>query len=171
MVFDTLDRTGNAEFPFSKQVVFRAVCSALEDMKGMKITNKDELASRVDVKTGMSAFSWGENISISISGKSEIESTVSVQSASKTIFGSATTHGKNRENIREIIRRTSDILTQYGARWQEAMGLPSHHKPSASSGQPHQSVADELNKLAALRDQGVLTADEFSTQKARLLNI
>ena len=30
--------------------------------------------------------------------------------------------------------------------------------------------ADELTKLAALRDQGVLTADEFAAQKAKLLS-
>lgn len=31
------------------------------------------------------------------------------------------------------------------------------------------SVADELAKLAQLRDQGILTSDEFDAQKARLL--
>jgi hypothetical protein len=31
------------------------------------------------------------------------------------------------------------------------------------------SVADEIGKLAALRDQGVLTADEFNAQKTALL--
>ncbi|HVI98742.1 MAG TPA: SHOCT domain-containing protein [Sphingomonas sp.] len=31
------------------------------------------------------------------------------------------------------------------------------------------SMADELAKLAALRDQGILTDDEFARQKARLL--
>jgi hypothetical protein len=31
------------------------------------------------------------------------------------------------------------------------------------------SVADEISKLAALRDQGVLTAEEFNVQKAALL--
>jgi membrane protein implicated in regulation of membrane protease activity len=31
------------------------------------------------------------------------------------------------------------------------------------------STADELSKLAALRDQGVLSADEFAQQKAALL--
>jgi hypothetical protein len=30
-------------------------------------------------------------------------------------------------------------------------------------------VADELAKLAALRDSGVLTGDEFEAQKAKLL--
>jgi len=32
------------------------------------------------------------------------------------------------------------------------------------------SVADELGKLASLRDQGVLTEDEFAQQKAKLLS-
>jgi hypothetical protein len=31
------------------------------------------------------------------------------------------------------------------------------------------SVADELGKLAALRDAGVLSEDEFAAQKAKLL--
>jgi hypothetical protein len=31
------------------------------------------------------------------------------------------------------------------------------------------SVADELTKLAELRDAGVLTSEEFDVQKARLL--
>lgn len=31
------------------------------------------------------------------------------------------------------------------------------------------STAEELSKLAALRDQGVLTSDEFEAQKSRLL--
>jgi hypothetical protein len=31
-------------------------------------------------------------------------------------------------------------------------------------------VADELSKLAALRDSGALTADEFEAQKAKLLS-
>lgn len=35
--------------------------------------------------------------------------------------------------------------------------------------QPQVSVADELSKLAQLRDQGILTDDEFAAQKAKLL--
>lgn len=34
---------------------------------------------------------------------------------------------------------------------------------------PVQSVADEIAKLAALRDQGIITPEEFDTQKAKLL--
>jgi hypothetical protein len=34
---------------------------------------------------------------------------------------------------------------------------------------PSNLIADELTKLAALRDSGVLTDEEFATQKAKLL--
>jgi hypothetical protein len=34
---------------------------------------------------------------------------------------------------------------------------------------PRAPIADELAKLAELRDKGVLTEDEFKAQKARLL--
>ena len=41
--------------------------------------------------------------------------------------------------------------------------------PSAATATPSGSIADELVKLAALRDSGVLTDAEFATQKARLM--
>jgi len=40
---------------------------------------------------------------------------------------------------------------------------------SVAGNEPH-SVADELEKLAALRERGVITEDEFDRQKARLVN-
>ena len=59
MLFDTFDRTGNAEFPFPKEVVFRAVYTAVSALPGMSIASYDQLALHLDVNTGMSAFSWG----------------------------------------------------------------------------------------------------------------
>lgn len=49
---------------------------------------------------------------------------------------------------------------------------PADPKPLSETSSPSQSpllVADELEKLAALRDKGLLTPEEFSAQKARLL--
>jgi hypothetical protein len=43
------------------------------------------------------------------------------------------------------------------------------HRSAPSPIGPTLSVADELAKLAQLRDAGVLTEEEFSVQKARLL--
>ncbi|MGO4806423.1 SHOCT domain-containing protein [Arthrobacter sp. 2MCAF15] len=41
--------------------------------------------------------------------------------------------------------------------------------PAMPSVPPMAGVADELSKLAALRDAGVLSEDEFAAQKRRLL--
>jgi hypothetical protein len=169
MLFDTFDRTGKAEFPFPKQLVFRALCMAVEGLGGMTIDNRDDLASRLDVKTGMSAFSWGEKITIAVAGSGANAAVVSVQSAAKTIFGSATTHGKNRENVREIITHTSKLLAEHASQWEEEMGLKPNAQGSTSLGQSPGLIADELMKLAALREQGLLSPEEFSAQKARLL--
>jgi hypothetical protein len=47
---------------------------------------------------------------------------------------------------------------------------PPPSPPTASAVASSASVADELAKLAALRDQGVLSEEEFLAQKARLLS-
>lgn len=170
MLFDTFDRTGNAEFPFPKQVVFRALCDAIEELKGMEIEIQDVLASRVEVKTGMSAFSWGERVSVSVVENGENGAVVSVQSGAKTIFGSATTHGKNRKNVRKIIHHTSKILEQNGSQWKEEIGLTTSSSEQTSTEQSPRLIADELMKLADLRDKGILSPEEFSKQKTQLLD-
>lgn len=51
---------------------------------------------------------------------------------------------------------------------QAASASPASEAP-APAGHPAVSVADEIEKLAALRDRGVLTELEFETQKKKLL--
>jgi hypothetical protein len=41
------------------------------------------------------------------------------------------------------------------------------HGPAAAVGEP--DVADQIRKLAALRDEGLLTPEEFESKKADLL--
>ena len=48
--------------------------------------------------------------------------------------------------------------------------FPSPQFAVASEGSKSLSIADELSKLAELRQQGVLTDEEFQTQKQRLLS-
>ena len=48
-----------------------------------------------------------------------------------------------------------------------AQSSGSAHQAPSSTSPP--SLAEELTKLAALRDKGVLTADEFESQKKQLL--
>lgn len=55
------------------------------------------------------------------------------------------------------------------AKGMEAMARTAQSAPSAAPRPPKALVADELTKLAALRDKGVLTEVEFAAQKAKLL--
>jgi hypothetical protein len=59
------------------------------------------------------------------------------------------------------------ILTRFNQRARQlaSTSRPTTPEPTQAVG----SVADELAKLAALRDSGVLTEDEFEAQKAKLL--
>ena len=51
-----------------------------------------------------------------------------------------------------------------------ALGLTPEQPGSAANGATSQaSVAEEVNKLAALRDKGLLTDQEFAAQKAKVL--
>lgn len=47
---------------------------------------------------------------------------------------------------------------------------PTTPAPSATVAPAASLTADALRKLARLRDEGILTADEFAEQKRRLLN-
>jgi len=51
----------------------------------------------------------------------------------------------------------------------ERMAVSHHHNQTPGPVTPPASVADELIKLASLRDAGVLTQEEFDAQKAKLI--
>ncbi len=168
-IFDTFDRTGVAEFRYPREVVFRAVEQSAMAIKGMKISDSSATAGFLDIRTGVSAMSWGETVKVSVISTGPWLAQVQVASAGKTILGSVTTHGKNQKNLSALIRATGAVLDRYGEKWAEEMGLERGASRGVTSIAPI-SKADELKKLAELRDQGILTEAEFSEQKARILS-
>jgi hypothetical protein len=66
----------------------------------------------------------------------------------------------------KVLAAMKPVLDAFNRRADSELSVPS---TSAAPSSPVASVADELGKLAALRDSGVLTNDEFAAQKARLL--
>jgi hypothetical protein len=46
---------------------------------------------------------------------------------------------------------------------------PAYQEPPPQSAPPQQDMVQQLKDLAALKDQGVLTEEEFAAQKARIL--
>lgn len=67
-----------------------------------------------------------------------------------------------------LIARGGGMHERDVARAQAQQAAFESHVRAAAGGT---GVADELGRLAALRDQGVLTDDEFEAQKSRLLGV
>ncbi len=155
-----LDHNGESEFPFKRDTVFDAVCKAIPQVSGMKIDNSDKLSGRIMVKAGVTLWSWGENIPIQLTSLSETKTKLQITSSPKTgvLFGGAMDMGKNRKNIEKIISKTSKILST----------LPPEVQTTEETNTTS-SIADEIQKLKSLLDNGILTAEEFNQQKAKLL--
>ena len=64
------------------------------------------------------------------------------------------------------VARRQDARYQQQAADQAAQQQVVHQPPPAPV-----DVAEELQKFAALRDQGILTEEEFAVQKARILSM
>lgn len=154
-----LDHNGESEFPFKRDTVFDAICKAIPIIDGMKLDNADKLSGRIMVKAGVTIWSWGENIFVQLTSISETKTKVQITSTPKTgaMFGGAFDMGKNRKNIEKILSETSKILSTFQPEEQ------SEERTNAVS------IADEIQKLKKLLDDGVLKEEEFSQQKSKLL--
>lgn len=82
-------------------------------------------------------------------------------------FGSQTSSAVNDENSVIFTTRQKTAFEELRAAVEAA--IANHHTGNPTAAPPPASVADELAKLAALRDQGALTDHEFQQQKQRLL--
>lgn len=73
-----------------------------------------------------------------------------------------------RRQAEKFAARDQQIAANRGAGFYEGTQM------AASQGvqppPPQIDVASQLKELAALRDQGILTDEEFATQKAKILN-
>lgn len=154
-----LDHDGESEFPFKRNTVFEAICKAIPTVDGMKLDSADELSGRIMVKAGVTLWSWGENIPIQLTSLSETKTKVLITSTPKTgaMFGGAFDMGKNRRNIEKILSETSKILSTLQPETQSEERINTV------------SIADEIQKLKRLLDDGILTEEEFNQQKSKLL--
>ncbi|MFC8065464.1 DUF4429 domain-containing protein [Streptomyces sp. NPDC057293] len=81
-------------------------------------------------------------------------------------FGSQTSNAVNDENSVVFTSKHKGDFEEL--RKQVEAAIAAHHAPAAPAPAAG-SVADEIAKLAALRDQGAITDTEFQQQKQRLL--
>ena len=94
---------------------------------------------------------------------------LSVEAKTGMVMGQLTVHtAGGKEEIQHVTKdRVHPLAEWIRVKIREDKTSPEplpQAAPTAAS-----SIADELVKLAALRDQGILSEEEFNTQKARLL--
>lgn len=84
----------------------------------------------------------------------------------RSAFGSQTKSAARGENSVVFTMRWMPGFERLRAAIDEA--IAHRHSPQVA-GNSHSSMVDELAKLAALRDQGVITDADFEAGKAKLL--
>lgn len=84
----------------------------------------------------------------------------------RSAFGSQTSNAAKDENSVVFTKKQQPEFEKLRAALDAAIAAQHAPQTAAAGGQ---SVADELAKLNALREQGILSDAEFAEQKARLL--
>ena len=97
--------TQDVTVDFGWQKVYEALEKAIATINGMSIDSKNEITKTITLKAGVSMFSWGENLTISLSDIGEGKTKISILSTPKTgvLFGGTIDMGKNRKNINSIL--------------------------------------------------------------------
>jgi hypothetical protein len=68
-----------------------------------------------------------------------------------------------------VARNQEARAQQAAAASQPEAGPPPADAPAPAPAAPEPDMIDQLTRLAALKDQGILTEEEFAAQKAKLL--
>jgi hypothetical protein len=101
-----------------------------------------------------------------VKGGKMLERTLNVMGSGTCLASVSINHG-TAEKIEEWFRRHAQWRDNAPVSAQATATLqPQAFAPAADDGL---LIADELRKLALLRDEGILTEDEFATRKALLL--
>ena len=87
--------------------------------------------------------------------------------ARTAVVAGTATAVSNRVSRRQANRWSQQSEPQYAQQPQYAEPPPQYAEPAPAPAAP--DPIEQLTKLAALRDQGILTEEEFATQKAKIL--
>lgn len=136
-------------------------CVQAVGLLGFNVIHSDKDSGQLSFNTGRSMSSWaGQDLTATV---------INPGSGSQLVMGGSLAKGGNPLGGGSQIGSWGEkgrLISKYAEKVTEI--LPGIAEPEAASAAPT-SAADELAKLAQLRDSGVLTADEFEAQKAKLL--
>lgn len=130
---------------------------------GYTVVHTDGVARVLSFNTGRSMSSWaGQDLSMTLVPDGHAGTVMTVggslgKGGNPFGGGQAFAWGEKGRLIDKFAATVKEIV-------------PRIAEPQAPAPAGGASVADELAKLASLRDSGVLSEDEFAAQKARLLS-
>ena len=138
---------------------FSALKRAVEKL-GYGVAGCDEENRRMELTTRVSAFSWGEKITASVAPDENGGSRVDLFSEPKVATNVADM-GRGKRLLEALAKELEQELG--GGEQADAV------QPNAA--RSALSVADEIRELAKLRDEGILTEEEFTSKKRMLLGL
>ena len=111
-IMGLVDHTQDVIVDFAWENVFSAVEKAIPNIKGMSIDSLNKITKTINIKAGISLFSWGENLTVTLTPVEEGKTKIAILSTPKTgvMFGGAMDMGKNRKNINMIFDELSKYL-------------------------------------------------------------
>jgi len=98
------------QFPYNADLVFDVLERAIENAD-MSVKKIDKNLRRATISVGMSLFSWGETVSISVN-KIDDESCVVAMDSSLKFGANVTGAHKHQKNFDKIIYSLSDLLSE-----------------------------------------------------------
>ena len=96
------------KFPFAYDDVFDGVVASLPQA-GFSLKSKDRVIGRITASTGMSIFSWGENLTIIVEKIDDKSTLVAIESAMKIGINVAGVH-RHAYNFEKLIHAVSLYL-------------------------------------------------------------
>ena len=75
-----------------------------------------------------------------------------------------------RRQAEKFASRDANIYAEREQAYEQQVAPPPQAAPPPPAAAPQVDVVGQLKELAELKDQGILTEDEFAAQKAKLLN-
>lgn len=153
-----VDHESSIKVPYSVEDTYKALkdcANMLEEQ--FKVERFDDLIKTVYLKAGVSLFSWGENITVTIKETSDGMSEINALSTPKTgmMLGGSMDMGKNRKNLNIIMSYLSEELKKY-----------TKVNPNSNSN----SITDKIKQLSTLKEEGLITEEEYINKKQELLS-
>ena len=103
----TSSQATQQKLPFPYDDVFDGICEVIPKL-GFKLKSSDKVIGRVSASTGMSLFSYGENLTITVE-KLDEGTLVGIESALKVGLNFAGTH-RHSKNFDKLIESLSKHL-------------------------------------------------------------